>query len=169
MQDRTGDLSDEASSLTGTVRRNLTLQTCCRRSSATQSLKANPTTPRDAPAHLTMRFPERRDPAERLVRSGPELVEIYPGAEHLTPGNSTSRHRRTTRFSATTRLASASMPTHAGARYSPTIHSMTILSNNPYPTAQGGANVPGFNGLNTGRAQLFVLGDTKTAGNECRQ
>ena len=36
--------------------------------------------------------------------------------------------------------------------------------NNPYPTAQGGANVPGFNGLNTGRAQLAVFGDTKTIG-----
>jgi hypothetical protein len=36
--------------------------------------------------------------------------------------------------------------------------------NNPYPTAQGGANVPGFNGLYTGRAQLAVLGDTKALG-----
>jgi Carboxypeptidase regulatory-like domain len=36
--------------------------------------------------------------------------------------------------------------------------------NNPYPTAQGGANVPGFNALNAGRAQLAVLGDTKTFG-----
>ena len=36
--------------------------------------------------------------------------------------------------------------------------------NNPYPTAQGGANVPGFNGLYTGRAQLAVLGNTKTIG-----
>ena len=36
--------------------------------------------------------------------------------------------------------------------------------NNPYPAAQGGANVPGFNGLYTGRAQSVVLGDTKTIG-----
>jgi len=36
--------------------------------------------------------------------------------------------------------------------------------NNPYPTAQAGASVPGFNGLNTGRSQLFDLGDTKTIG-----
>lgn len=35
---------------------------------------------------------------------------------------------------------------------------------NPYPTAQGGANVPGFNGINKGRAQLAVLGVTKTFG-----
>ena len=36
--------------------------------------------------------------------------------------------------------------------------------NNPYPVAQGGANVPGFNALNLGRAQLLSLGDTKTFG-----
>ena len=34
--------------------------------------------------------------------------------------------------------------------------------NNPYPVAQGGANVPGFNALYLGRAQLISLGDTKT-------
>ncbi len=36
--------------------------------------------------------------------------------------------------------------------------------NNPYPTAQAGASVPGFNGLYTGRAQLIDIGDTKTFG-----
>jgi hypothetical protein len=36
--------------------------------------------------------------------------------------------------------------------------------NNPYPTNQAGANVPGFNALYNGRAQLFSLGDTKTFG-----
>ena len=34
--------------------------------------------------------------------------------------------------------------------------------NNPYPVAQGGASVPGFNALYQGRAQLFSLGDSKT-------
>jgi hypothetical protein len=33
---------------------------------------------------------------------------------------------------------------------------------NPYPVAQGGASVPGFNALNSGRAQFLSLGDTKT-------
>ena len=32
--------------------------------------------------------------------------------------------------------------------------------NNPYPTAQGGANVPGFNAISSGRAQLATLGLT---------
>ena len=36
--------------------------------------------------------------------------------------------------------------------------------NNPYPTGQGGASVPGFNALTLGRGQLINLGDTKTFG-----
>jgi hypothetical protein len=36
--------------------------------------------------------------------------------------------------------------------------------NNPYPVAQSGASVPGFNALYLGRAQLLGLGDTKTLG-----
>jgi hypothetical protein len=36
--------------------------------------------------------------------------------------------------------------------------------NNPYPTGQGGANVPGFGALNLGRAQLFSFGHTRTFG-----
>ncbi len=36
--------------------------------------------------------------------------------------------------------------------------------NNPYPTGQGGASVPGFNALNLGRGQLITLGHTKTFG-----
>lgn len=35
---------------------------------------------------------------------------------------------------------------------------------NPYPVAQSGASVPGFNALYTGRSQLLSLGDTKTLG-----
>ncbi|MGD0732682.1 MAG: carboxypeptidase regulatory-like domain-containing protein [Terracidiphilus sp.] len=33
---------------------------------------------------------------------------------------------------------------------------------NPYPVAQSGASVPGFDALTTGQAQLLALGDTKT-------
>jgi hypothetical protein len=34
--------------------------------------------------------------------------------------------------------------------------------NNPYPTAQGGADVPGFNAMSLGRAQLLSLDATRT-------
>ena len=36
--------------------------------------------------------------------------------------------------------------------------------NNPYPTGQGGATVPGFAALDLGRSQLGSLGETKTFG-----
>ena len=36
--------------------------------------------------------------------------------------------------------------------------------NNPYPAGQGGANVPGFNALSTGRAQLLNVGLTTPLG-----
>jgi Carboxypeptidase regulatory-like domain len=36
--------------------------------------------------------------------------------------------------------------------------------NNPFPSGQGGATVPGFSGINYGRSQLVSLGDTKTFG-----
>jgi hypothetical protein len=36
--------------------------------------------------------------------------------------------------------------------------------NNPYPVAQSGASVPGFDALTTGRAQLLALSDTKPFG-----
>jgi hypothetical protein len=36
--------------------------------------------------------------------------------------------------------------------------------NNPSPTGQGGASVPGFNALNLGRGQLITVGHTKTFG-----
>jgi hypothetical protein len=39
-----------------------------------------------------------------------------------------------------------------------------FFENNPYPTGQGGASVPGFGGLNLGRSQLLNFGDTKTFG-----
>ncbi len=38
--------------------------------------------------------------------------------------------------------------------------------NNPFPSGQGGATIPGFNGLNHGRGQLISLGDAKTFGTE---
>jgi len=38
--------------------------------------------------------------------------------------------------------------------------------NNPYPVAQSGASVPGFNALYLGQAQLLSLGDTKSLGSQ---
>ena len=37
---------------------------------------------------------------------------------------------------------------------------------NPFPSGQGGATIPGFAGINHGRAQIYSLGDAKTFGTE---
>jgi hypothetical protein len=39
------------------------------------------------------------------------------------------------------------------------------IMDNPYPTSQGGANVPGFNALSVGRTQLVVVEHDKAIGN----
>ena len=41
------------------------------------------------------------------------------------------------------------------------LHRRLQLLDNPYPGAQGGASVPGFDALTIGRAQLFALGSNK--------
>ena len=38
------------------------------------------------------------------------------------------------------------------------------ILNNPFPSGQGGATIPGFSGLNYGRSQLISLSNTKTFG-----
>jgi hypothetical protein len=38
------------------------------------------------------------------------------------------------------------------------------IVDDPFPTSQGGANVPGFNALSDGRSQLFVIGHDKAIG-----
>lgn len=41
----------------------------------------------------------------------------------------------------------------------------SYVLDNPYPTSQGGANVPGFDALSVGRSQLVVAEDDKAIGN----
>jgi len=54
-------------------------------------------------------------------------------------------------------------PIQASARFQPTI-TPTITLSITVSGVTGGANVPGFNALNLGRAQLITIGDTKVLG-----
>lgn len=38
------------------------------------------------------------------------------------------------------------------------------ILDNPYPGGQGGASIPGFDGLTIGQAQMFTIGETKSLG-----
>ena len=106
-------------------------------------------------------FPGARIPMSAWSSPALNLLKYIPGANNSNGTFSTSSSNLTLgdnkgayRFDATTRWGQLS------AYYFLDDWSQ----NNPYPVAQGGASVPGFNASNTGRAQLISLGDTKTFG-----
>jgi hypothetical protein len=160
LQDRTGNLSDQASSLTGTVSgaylANLLSQKLNYGVTAGEPYYTPGCT---SPAECV--FPNATIPRSAWSAPSVNLLKYIP-APNL-PGNvfSTSAYNQILnddkigeRIDANTRWGTI-FGYYALDNYT---------ENNPYPTAQGGANVPGFNALNTGRAQLAVLGNTKTFG-----
>ena len=105
-----------------------------------------------------MRVSRRADSEERVVGSGAADAPIYSGAEYRTaalrPRPSTKPcgdDKGGARLDANTRWGLLS-----GYYF---IDDFNL--DNPYPTAQSGASVPGFDALTTGRAQLLSLGDTQ--------
>jgi hypothetical protein len=160
LQDRTGNLSDQASSLRGTVSgpywANLLSQKL--------GYAVSPGEPYYVPGCT--------NPAECVLPdaiipqrawSGPALALLkYIPLPNL-PGNvfSTSAYNEILRDDKAGGRVDAN--TSWGAIFA--YYSFdNYRQNNPYPTAQGGASVPGFNAVNTGRAELAVFGDTKSFG-----
>jgi len=159
--DRAGDLADAATSITGTVNgsylANLLTQklgygvtpgeafytSAC--TSSAQCVFPNAVLPQSASSV----------PAQRLLQYIP-LPNIGSNeysnaslAQRLDDGKGSARvDAQTSRFGA------------ISAYYFLDAYNL----NNPYPTPQGGANVPGFNALSNGRSQLVNLGDAKTFG-----
>ena len=112
-----------------------------------------------APPRRPVRLSQRGHSAKCVVRSGAADAAIHSRAEHrqraLPPPP-------TTRPCATTKGPCAWMRIRAGACCPAYYFIDDFNLDNPYPVAQSGASVPGFNALTTGRAQLLALGDTKT-------
>jgi hypothetical protein len=160
LQDRSGNLSDQASSLTGTVSgsywANLLSQKLGHAVSAGEPYYfpgcASPT---------QCVLPNAIIPQSAWSAPAVSLLKYIP-APNL-PGNvfSTSAYNQILHDDKIGERVDAN--TRWGTIFG--YYSLDdYTEDNPYPTAQGGANVPGFNGLYTGRAQLAVLGDTKTFG-----
>jgi hypothetical protein len=158
LQDRTGNLSDVASSLTGTVTGTYWA------SQLSQKFGYGVT------AGEPYYFAGCTSSAQCVLPNGviPQSVWSAPSTNLLkyipTPNNpngtfSTSSYNQTLNDDkGALRLDGATRWGMLSAYYFLDGWSQ----NNPYPVAQGGANVPGFNALNSGRAQLLALGDTKT-------
>ena len=159
--DRSGNLSDAASSLTGTVNGSFLANLLTQRlgydvssgeafyapgcANSTQCVFPGGVIPQNAwpvpPQRLLQYIP--------LPNIGSNEYSNASLAQRLNDGKGSARlDAQTTRFGAWS------------AYYFLDDYNL----NNPYPTQQGGANVPGFNALSNGRSQLLNLSDAKTLG-----
>jgi hypothetical protein len=156
LADRTGDLSDLASSLTGTVNgqywATLLTQRLGYAVAPGEPYYRSGCTTAEQCVLPGARIPQRAwsRPAQALL---PYIPKPNQGANIFSTSSGTetlSDDKGAIRTDATTRYGSLS------AYY----HTDSYGLDNPYPTAQGGANVPGFNATSNGRAQLATLGLT---------
>jgi hypothetical protein len=159
LQDRSGNLGDLASSLTGTVSGPYTA------SLLTQKLgyKVFQGEPYYTPGcnSSTCVLPNAVVPASAWSGPAQNLLQYIPKPNIGSNLFSTSAFPETVhddkgsgRMDANTRLGQIS------AYYFIDDYQL----DNPYPGGQGGASVPGFDALTVGRAQMFTLGDTKVIG-----
>jgi len=160
MQERTGNLGDVTGSLTGTVSGSYLAQLL------TQKLGHGVTAGEPyyfpgctSPVQCVL--PNAEIPHSAWSTPAASLLKYIPAPDNANGTFSTSAYNETLlddkgafRLDGTTRWGMMSAYYFMDG----------WTQNNPYPVAQGGANVPGFNAMNAGRAQLLSLSDTKAFG-----
>jgi hypothetical protein len=103
-------------------------------------------------------FPNAVIPQSVWSAPGKALLQYIPQPNQGTTTFSTSAYDQTLRDDkGAARIDSNTRWGNLSAYYSLDDYS----TNDPYPTGQGGANVPGFNAVSAGRAQLVSLSATK--------
>jgi hypothetical protein len=161
---RAGDLSDQASrasQLTGKVSGDYLASLLSQRLNRTITTGEPYFTSTCSSGNLTCVFPGGVIPDEAWSAPAKALLAYIPQPNTGTNVFSTARENQTlTDNKAALRLDWTAKFGNLSAYYFRDGYEM----NNPYPTAQGGANVPGFNAISRGRAQLVNLGWTKAAG-----
>src|SRR5580692_12933521 len=159
LSDRSGDLLDLTTSLTGTV----TGQTWASVLSQRLGYPVFPGEPYYAPGCTTSQcvLPNGAIPTSAWSTPAKNLLQYIPqpnvGADAFATADSNQSSRDD---KGAYRLDYNSHWGLLSAYYF--LDDYTL--NNPYPVAQSGASVPGFDALYLGRAQLLSLGDTKTLG-----
>ncbi len=163
LADRTGNLSDQRELAGRRSERPISWRICFRRSSGTAFRRTNRTTRPGCTSAAQCVFPNAMIPQRAWSEPAQTSAAVHPRPERRAPERFPPA--RKARSCATTKAVFA---------WTPTAQRWGLLSgyyyfddynlNNPYPTGQGGASVPGFAALNLGRSQLFNLGDTKTFG-----
>jgi Carboxypeptidase regulatory-like domain len=160
MQDRSGKLPDIASSLTGTV----TGQNWANLLSKELGYSVSPGEPYYTPGcvrSFECALPNAAIPLSAWSTPAKNLLQYIPQPNAGVNTFATSAYKETLQDDkGAYRLDSNSRWGLLSAYY--------FLDNssldNPYPVAQSGASVPGFNALDLSRAQLLSLGDTRTFG-----
>jgi Carboxypeptidase regulatory-like domain len=159
MADRTGDLSDLESSLTGKVSGPALATLLSAKLDETVSQGEPYFTPGCTSA--TCVLPGGVIPMSAFSAPAMHLLQFIPKPNQ--PGNEFS----TSAFDETVRDDKGSGRVDANTRWGQ-FSGYYFIDNyrldNPYPGAQGGASVPGFDALTIGQAQLFTLGYTRVLG-----
>ena len=158
--DRTGDLSDLAGSLTGTVNGQYWADLLSQK----LGYAVNPGERYYAPACVTASqcvFPGAQIPQRAWSAPAQRLLQYVPQPDVTGNYFSTSAFDEKLRDDkGALRLDGKTSWGMLSAYY----FIDDYFLDNPYPTGQGGASVPGFNAVTPGRAQLLSLSDTKTLG-----
>lgn len=159
-QDRTGDLSDVASQLTGKVNG----QNWADLLSERLGYRVSPGEPYYTPGCVTSAqcvLPNAMIPQSAWSAPAQHLLQYIPAPN--AGGNlfTTSSYGEGLRDD----KGSSRIDVNTGWGMLSGFYFIDDYSlNNPYPVQQGGANVPGFNALNIGRAQLISFSDAKPFG-----
>jgi hypothetical protein len=160
LQDRAGNFSDIASTLTGAVSGPYTANLLTQKLGYSVSEGEPYYTPRCSNAASCV-FPNATIPTAAWSSPAVNLLKYIPAPNIGTDLFATSAYPETVRddkagarFDANTRLGQLS------AYYFVDNYRL----DNPYPGGQGGASIPGFDALTVGQAQMFTIGDTKVLG-----
>ncbi len=157
---RTGDLSGVAGSLAGKVNGPYWADLLSQRLGYTVS-EGEPYYAPGCESTTACVFPNAKIPENAWSAPARALLQYIPRANTGAAFFSTSAYDETLRDEkGAVRVDSETRLGNLAAYYSLDDY----FENNPYPTAQGGSNVPGFNAISTGRAQLMSFNDTKTLG-----
>ncbi len=159
-QDRSGNLSDIASSLTGSVTGQSWANTLSKELGYTVNAGEPYYTPGCTNASQCV-FPDAVIPASAWSAPARNLLQYIPTPNVGNSTFSTSSYNEALRDDkSSARLDYNTSWGLLNAYYF--LDNYTL--NNPYPVAQSGANVPGFNALYVGQSQLLGLGATKSFG-----
>jgi hypothetical protein len=158
--DRAGDLSDLASALTGSVSGPYFASLLSQKLGYSVAA-GEPYYSAGCASPAQCVFPNAMIPRQAWSAPGANLLQYIPAPNTPNGTFATSAYnQQLTDDKGGARLDFDSRWGLTSAYYF--VDNFTL--DNPYPVAQSGASVPGFNALTNGRAQLFSLGNTKSFG-----